>query len=68
STLFIGTTPFGSLAAGVAAARFGVARVLLAGAVVVLAASAVFHVVLPALRRTVLAQHPTLFPPTQQVP
>jgi len=68
STLFIGTTPFGSLAGGVAAARFGVARVLLAGAVVVLAASAVFHVVLPTLRRTVLAQHPTLFPPTQQVP
>jgi MFS family permease len=68
STLFIGTTPFGSLAAGVAAARFGVPRVLFAGALVVLVASAVFHVVLPALRRTVLAQYPTLFPPTQQMP
>lgn len=66
STLFIGMTPFGSLAGGLAAGRFGVGRVLLAGAVVVLAASAGFHLFLPRLRRTVLAQHPTLFPP--QVP
>lgn len=63
STLFIGTTPFGALAGGVAAGRFGVGRVLLAGAAVVLVASAVFHLALPRLRRTVLAQHPTLFPP-----
>lgn len=63
STLFIGTTPFGSLAGGVAAGRFGVARVLLAGAVVVLLAAAVFQALLPRLRRTVLAQYPTLFPP-----
>ena len=63
STLFIGTTPFGALAGGIAAARFGVAGVLLVGALVVLAASATFHVFLPRLRRTVLAQYPTLFPP-----
>jgi MFS family permease len=63
STLFIGTTPFGALLGGVAAARFGIARVMFAGAVVVTAASVVFHLALPRLRKTVLAQHPTLFPP-----
>lgn len=63
STLFIGTTPFGALAGGIAAGRLGVARVLLVGAVGVLIASAAFHVALPRLRRTVLAQQPTLFPP-----
>ena len=66
STLFIGTTPFGSLLGGFAAARLGLRQVLLSGALVVLLASAVFHAALPRLRRTVLAQHPTLFPP--QVP
>ena len=66
STLFIGTTPFGSLLGGFAAARLGLPQVLLGGALVVLLASAVFHAALPRLRRTVLAQHPTLFPP--QVP
>ncbi len=66
STLFVGMTPFGALAAGFAAARFGAPRTLLAGAVATLAASAAFHVALPRLRRTVLAQHPTLFPPTPQ--
>jgi MFS family permease len=66
STVFVGITPFGSLAGGVAAARLGAPRVVLAGALVVIAASAVFHVALPSLRRTVLAQYPTLFPP--QVP
>src|SRR5919201_920335 len=66
STLFVGLTPFGALAGGFAASRFGVARVVLVGAVVVLAPSAVFHAALPALRRTVLAQHPTLFPPQVQ--
>jgi hypothetical protein len=29
----------------------------------VLAASAAFHLALPRLRRIVLAEHPTLFPP-----
>ena len=66
STLFIGTTPFGSLLGGFAAARLGLRQVLLSGALVVLLASAVFRAALPRLRRTVLAQHPTLFPP--QVP
>jgi MFS family permease len=66
STLFVGVTPFGALAAGFVAARIGAPRTMLAGAVVTLAASAAFHVALPRLRRTVLAQHPTLFPPTSQ--
>ena len=66
STLFVGLTPFGSLVAGFAAARVGVERTLLTGAVVTLAASAAFRVALPKLRKTVLAQHPTLFPPTSQ--
>ena len=66
STLFIGTTPFGALLGGFAAARLGLPQVLLGGALVVLLASAVFHAALPRLRRTVLAQPPTLFPP--QVP
>ncbi len=66
SMLFVGMTPFGSLAGGLSAARLGVPRVVLGGAGVVLLASVVFHLALPRLRRTVLAQHPALFPP--QVP
>jgi MFS family permease len=66
STIFVGVTPFGALAGGFAASRLGAPRVVLAGGLVVVAASAVFHAALPTLRRTVLAQHPTLFPP--QVP
>jgi MFS family permease len=66
STLFVGVTPFGSLAAGFAAARVGVERTILVGAVVTLSASLAFHVALPRLRKTVLAQHPTLFPPAPQ--
>jgi hypothetical protein len=67
STLFVGTTPFGALAGGVAAARWGVTAVLLAGGAAVALASAAFHVALPSLRRTVLAQHPQLFPPAPPV-
>ncbi len=63
STLFIGMSPFGALAGGLAAHRFGAPRTLLVGALVVLAASVVFHLALPRLRRTVLAQFPALFPP-----
>ncbi len=63
STLFIGTTPFGSLAAGLVAHRFGAPRTLLAGAAVVALASLAFHLALPQLRRAVHAQHPALFPP-----
>ena len=63
STLFVGVTPFGSLLVGVAAGRFGAPWTLAAGGVLVLAASAAFHVALPRLRRIVLAEHPTLFPP-----
>jgi MFS family permease len=63
SMLFVGVTPFGSLAAGFAASRFGAPRTLAAGGAVVLAASAAFHLALPRLRRVVLAEHPTLFPP-----
>jgi MFS family permease len=63
SMLFVGVTPFGALAAGFAASRVGAPRTLAVGAVVVLAASGLFHVALPKLRKTVLAEHPTLFPP-----
>jgi hypothetical protein len=58
SMLFVGTTPFGALVAGVLGARWGVPRVLLAGACVVILASFAFHLALPRLRRTVLAQRP----------
>jgi MFS family permease len=64
STLFIGMTPFGSLVAGFVAAHLGATRTLAAAGAVVLASSLVFHLVLPSLRRVVLAEHPTLFPPT----
>jgi predicted MFS family arabinose efflux permease len=64
STLFVGTTPFGALLAGVAAARFGAPRTLAVGGAVVILASLAFHLALPRLRRVVLAEHPTLFPPT----
>jgi MFS family permease len=58
STVFVGLTPFGALAGGLAAHRFGTARVLLAGAAVVLAASLAFHAVLPRLRRAAAAALP----------
>jgi MFS family permease len=63
STLFVGVTPFGSLAAGLGASRLGAARTLQLGAAAVILASVAFHVALPRLRRIVLAEHPTLFPP-----
>ncbi len=63
STLFVGVTPFGSLAGGFAASRIGAPRTVLAGATAVLAAAGVFHAILPRLRRVVLAEYPTLFPP-----
>ncbi len=55
SMLFVGTTPFGALVGGLAAARFGVPAVVRTGALVVLLASVAFHVALPRLRRTVAA-------------
>jgi MFS family permease len=64
STLFVGVTPFGALAAGYAASRFGPERTLLAGGAVVLGASFAFHLALPRLRRIVLREYPTLFPPS----
>jgi MFS family permease len=63
SMLFVGVAPFGALVAGFAASRFGAPRTLAAGGTVVLAASVAFHLALPRLRRVVLAEHPTLFPP-----
>ncbi|HEY6099036.1 MAG TPA: MFS transporter [Anaeromyxobacter sp.] len=63
STLFVGVAPFGSLAAGFAASRMGAPRTLALGASAVLLASLAFHLALPRLRRIVLAEHPTLFPP-----
>jgi MFS family permease len=53
STLFVGMTPFGALGAGFAAHRFGAPRTLLAGALVVIAASLALHLALGGLRRTV---------------
>jgi hypothetical protein len=50
STLFVGMAPFGALAGGIAAARFGVPRTLLSGALAVLAASLAFRVALPRLQ------------------
>jgi MFS family permease len=63
SMLFVGMTPFGSLLAGLTAGRYGVPTVVMAGALVVVGASAAFHVALPRLRKTVLAQQPPIFPP-----
>ncbi len=53
STLFVGMSPFGALAGGFLAERFGAPRTLFAGSLVVLAASLAFHAALPRLRRTV---------------
>jgi predicted MFS family arabinose efflux permease len=64
STLFVGMTPFGALIGGFVAAHVGVTRTLAAAGAVVLATSLVFHLALPRLRQVVLAEHPTLFPPT----
>jgi MFS family permease len=64
STLFVGMTPFGALVAGVVTSHAGVRATLAVAGAVVLAASLAFHLALPGLRRVVLAEHPTLFPPT----
>ncbi|MGC3997535.1 MAG: MFS transporter [Anaeromyxobacter sp.] len=61
STLFVGLTPFGALAAGFLARRVGAPLTLGLGAGALLVAAALFWVALPGLRRTVLAQRPTLF-------
>ncbi len=55
STLFVGMTPFGALLGGLVARRLGAPTTLLIGSSAVLAASAAFHVRLPALRRSLLA-------------
>jgi len=57
STLFVGMSPFGALAGGFLAERFGAPRTLLAGSLAVLAASLAFHAALPRLRRTVAGLH-----------
>jgi MFS family permease len=53
STFFVGMAPFGALGAGLVAHRLGAPRTLLAGSLVVLAASLAFHAALPRLRRGV---------------
>jgi MFS family permease len=55
SMMFMGLTPFGSLAAGFAAQRFGAPRVLLAGSVLVLGVSVALHAALPRLRGALTA-------------
>jgi hypothetical protein len=51
---FMGTAPFGSLLAGLLAARIGVPRTLLAGGVTCLLGSFAFARQLPRLRRLVV--------------
>jgi hypothetical protein len=60
--IFMGLTPFGSLAAGFAAQRFGAPRVLLAGSVLVLGVSAALHAALPRLRVALTASSPATPP------
>jgi MFS family permease len=69
STLFVGMSPFGALAGGFLAGRFGAPRTLLGGSLAVLAASVAFHAALPRLRRTVagLAAAPS-HPPAAPAP
>jgi MFS family permease len=59
SMMFMGLSPFGALAGGIAAQRFGAPRVLFAGAVVVLAVSLALHAVLPRLRAALVGSAPT---------
>jgi MFS family permease len=56
STLFVGTTPFGALAYGLAAHRLGVAPTLAAGAAAVLLASGAYHLYVPALRASIASR------------
>lgn len=63
STLFVGVSPFGSLAAGLAAERFGPSATLAAGGIVVVLAGTAFRLALPGIRSAVQAQHPAPFPP-----
>jgi MFS family permease len=65
STVFIGMTPLGSLAAGWAADRIGAPRTVAIGAGVVIAGSLAFHFALPTLRRVVRRDFPALFPPQE---
>ena len=58
STLFVGVTPFGALAYGVAAHRVGVMPTLVTGAGALLLASAAYHLGLPSLRRSMAAARP----------
>ncbi len=62
STLFVGVTPFGALAYGVAAHRVGLAATLASGGAAVLLASGAYHLALPRLRRHVAAARPELAP------
>jgi MFS family permease len=63
SMMFMGLTPFGSLAAGFAAQRFGAPRVLFAGALGVLAVSVALHAALPRLRTRLVGDSATSPPP-----
>ena len=65
STLFVGVTPFGALAYGVAAHRVGVAATLATGAGAVLLASLAYHLGVPRLRRLMVAARPDLVGPNR---
>jgi len=60
STLFVGVTPFGALAYGLAAHRVGTAATLATGAGAVLLASLAFHLAVPRLRRLMAEARPDL--------
>lgn len=60
SLVFIGTVPFGALAFGALANRWGAAPVLRVGGLLALLSALRFHLALPGLRERVAGQHPTL--------
>ena len=64
---FFGTTPFGSLLAGVCASRFGASWTLLGGGVICVAAAVWFAANLPSLRRELrpIYQRMGILPPSE---
>lgn len=60
STLFLGVSPFGSLAAGAVAHRLGVQVTLAIGGGLVVVASVAYHLALPRLREALREMHPAV--------
>ena len=63
SSMFVGSAPLGALASGWLAERMGAPRTALIGGAITLAASGVFHLALPGLRKIVLRDFPVQFAP-----